>query len=97
MMSILILQFCTHLFTFLHQEVEFLQRLDLVPPCLQLLILPPRDGDIRTRAEGLLIIIRGIFLMLCSAPPVSQSVSTIMEKAPTPTLLRHYAKQALTQ
>ena len=50
-----------HLLTFLHQEVEFLQRLDLVPPCLQLLILPPRDGDVRTRAEGLLKIIRGIF------------------------------------
>ena len=60
-MSILILQFCTHLLTFLHQEVEFLQRLDLVPPCLQLLLLPPRDGDVRTRAEGLLKIIRGIF------------------------------------
>ena len=93
-MSNLNLHFCTHLLTFLHQEVEFLQRLDLVPPCLQLLLLPPRDGDVRTRAEGLLKIIRGIFLVLCSAPPVSQSVSTIMEKAPT--LLRHYAKQALT-
>ena len=58
-MSMLLLQFCTHLLTFLHQEVEFLQRLDLVPPCLQLLILPPRDGDVRTRAEGLLKIIRG--------------------------------------
>ena len=53
-MSILILQFCTHLLTFLHQEVEFLQRLNLVPPCLQFLTLSPRDGDVRTRAEGLL-------------------------------------------
>ena len=54
----------------------------------------------------------GVGLVLCSAPSVSQSVFTITEKAPTTrafswlkvptsaftfkTLLRHYAKRALT-